>query len=360
MRIKFILLALLLTPLIYSQDIDYMKMIDIEIGSSLKDVKNLWETGELKEYGMLKKEQILAREKTSYLKYGNKSKEAIFSRTYSFIEDSLFSITIISRLTLGEASLFVISLEGKYGKLKQEFEWKFQTFEVERINKKDSSINKIGFGIEPGHKKFKISFNITNLRLVEKRKTIMKEFISKNNSLDGFFNIIWESSKEEVIKSMESFEGVRVDSIREYRVDFSGGEFGGVKVSKWIYAFEDDKFYNLLIEFDSKVGSNDFHKVKKLLTFHYGNEANINTVYHLTKNEILKFFNWLYYSNSMEIFAKIILKGCCDVESPKPLRLSYTYIPISRNVLPKRPPDIKCWPGIKNKTKGVKSEINIH
>jgi len=339
MRIKFILLALLLTPSICSQDIDYMKMIEMEIGSSLDDVKTIWDTSKLNEYGYLKGETIVNREKTSYLKYGDKSEETIFSCTYSFIEDSLFSITIIPRLTLEEANVFVNSLEDKYGKLKQELDLELQSFDVEKINRKDSSTNRVSFGVAHKNEKVKTSFNITNLRLVEKRETIMKEFISKNDSLDGFFDIEWGSTKEEVIEKMKSFNNVNIDSLNEYRVDFIDGEFGGVKVSKWIFAFEDDKFYNLLIEFDSKIGGDDFEKMKVFLIANYGNEVNINIVYPSTKSVSLNFFNWLYYYNSIEIIAKINLKGCCDVERPKPLRLSYTYVPILRTVLPKRPPN---------------------
>ena len=343
-KIHFILFTLLLGQIIYSQDIDYMKMIEMEIGSSLNDVKNIWDTSKLNEYGYLKGETIVPREKTSYLKYGDKSEEYIFSCRYSFVEDSLFSITIIPRLTLEEANVFVNSLEDKYGKLKQDFDLELQSFDVEKINRKDSSTNRVAFGVARSNEKIKTSFDISNLRLVEKRKTIIKEFISNNDSLDGFFDIEWGSTKEEVIEKMKSFNNVNIESLNEYRVDFIDGEFGGVKVSKWIFAFEDDKFYNLLIEFDSQVGNDDFDQVKEFLISNYGNEVIINTVYHSTKNKFLKFFNWLYYYNSIDIFAKVNLKGCCDVERPKPLRLSYTYVPISRTVLPKRPPNTRIFP----------------
>jgi hypothetical protein len=157
--------------------------------------------------------------------------------------------------------------------------WQFNSFTVYKENKKDGSTNSISCGVEPRKEKIKFSVSITNLRLADKRKLIFENFSTKNDSLHGFFDIKWKSSKEEVIKRMKLYKGVEIDSISEYRIDFSGGEFGEVKVSKWFFAFHDNEFYNLVIEFDSKAGTDDFNKLKDLLISHYGNEYNFHAIY---------------------------------------------------------------------------------
>ncbi len=348
-NIKFILFTILLTTSLHSQELDYMKMIDIEIGSSLKDVKNLWESSELNQYSMLKAENILVREKHGFLLYRDTNDEFTFMCNYQFIEDSLFSIILTNYLTLNEANTYVRLIKDKFDISIDEGSWKVESFDTIKPNKYGST-NSISFGIEPRKDKIKFSISITNLRQANKRKTFFEEFTTQNDSLNGFFDIKWESSKDEVIKRMKLYEGVELDSINDYRVDFIGGEFGRVKVKKWVFAFEDDQFYNLLIEFDSQVGSDDFLQLEKLLINAYGNEYNLHITYEDQKEIFVKDLLWIFYNSEIntfydskrEMIAKIHLRSCCDEDKPKPLRLSYTYVPISINVLPKRPSQISC------------------
>ena len=354
-KIITIMLTLLLSQIVCTQQIDYLKMLDIEIGASLNNVKNRWENSELSNYGILKTENVLTRDKYSFILFRDKSNEFIFTYNYHFIEDSLFSIILTNNLELNDANRFAMRIKNKFDISVKKDGWQFNSFTVYKENKKDGSTNSISGGVEPRKEKIKFSVSITNLRLADKRKLIFENFSTQNDSLHGFFDIKWKSSKEEVIKRMKLYKGVEIDSISEYRVDFSGGEFGEVKVSKWFFAFHDNEFYNLEIEFDSKAGTDDFNKLKDLLISHYGNEYNFHAIYedqtYISVMDLYWSFydtdNMMFYANTREMFANIYFRSCCDVEKAKPLRISYTYVPISKwsnYFLPKRTPQIVCPP----------------
>jgi hypothetical protein len=326
-------------------------MIDMEIGSSTMDVHNMWESSELSKDGFLKMENFTIKVKHNQMLYRDLNEEFTFTCNYNFIEDSLFSIVLTNNLKLKEAFKYTRSIKEKFGFPINEENWVFKSFN-KYLQNNDGSTNEILFGVGPREDKVKFSISVTNLRMSNKLKSNIQYFTTYNDSLNGFFNIMWESSKEEVIEKMKMYEGVEVDSICDYRTDFVGGTFNEVKVKKWAFAFDEDRFYNLLIEFDSNEGSNDFNNLEDFLINEYGSEYDFHIV-HEDKREIyMKDLLWnfyegeenTFYDNLSKMIAKIHFRGCCDEDNPRPMYLSYTYVPLSNYGLPKRPPQIVCPP----------------
>ena len=325
-------------------------MIAMEIGSSTNDVKDKWENSMLSSYGYLKTENYETKGKYSFLLYRDMNEEFTFMCNYNFIQDSLFSIVLTNNLNLDEANQYARVIKDNYYFPIEEENWKTETFDTVFTNIKDGSSNKVSFGIEPRKDKVKFSISITNLRMSNELSSSLHNYSTKNDSLNGFFDIVWKSPKETVIKKMKSYYGVDVDSICDYRVDFVGGTFNGVKVKKWVFAFDEDRFYNLLIEFASNVGGNDFSKLENFLIDEYGNEYNYHIVYEDKNEEYMKDFMWYFYNDKTfndihhRMIAQIHFRGCCNENNPKPMYISYNYVPISQYSLPKRPPQIVCPP----------------
>jgi len=66
---------------------------------------------------------------------------------------------------------------------------------------------------------------------------------------DGFLDIKWRSSKKVVENYMNKREGVSVIKNSKDEIIFSGGEFGGYKVSDWVFEFYNNKFCAVTINF---------------------------------------------------------------------------------------------------------------
>lgn len=350
--IKTILISLLLTSILYPQKVNYISMIAMEIGSSTKDVKSKWVNSELSSYGFLKTENNETKGKHTFLLYRDMNEEFTFNCNYTFIEDSLFSTVLTNHLNLDEANDYVRLIKDNFYFPIEEGNWKLETFNNVFTNIKDGSSNKVSFGVEPQNDKVKFSISITNLRMSDELSSSLQDFPTKNDSLNGFLDIMWKSSKESVIERMKSYNGVKLDTICDYRIDFVGGTFNEVKVKRWVFAFDNDRFYNLLIEFDSKVGSNDFSKLEKYLIEEYGSEYNYHIVYEDKKEVYMKDLTWYFYygkentfiDNPRKMIANIHFRGCCDEDNPQAMYVSYTYVPISKYGLPKRPLQIVCPP----------------
>ena len=81
----------------------------------------------------------------------------------------------------------------------------------------------------------------------------------------------------------------------------------------------------------------------------YGSEYNYHIVYEDQREIYMKDLYWFYYENYEETFydtprkmiAKIFFRSCCDEDNPNPKYISYTYIPLSNEGLPRRPLQIK-------------------
>ena len=71
----------------------------------------------------------------------------------------------------------------------------------------------------------------------------------QNKKLDGFLDIKWRSSKKVVEDYMKKREGVYVLKNSKDEITFSGGEFGGYKVSDWVFEFYNNKFCAVTINF---------------------------------------------------------------------------------------------------------------
>jgi hypothetical protein len=168
---KTILFTLLVVQTLFSQNINYLKMIDLKIGSSMNAIKNEWESGELSNCGFLKKENLVTREKLIFLLYRDRNDEFTFICNYYFIEDSLFSIILTNNLSLDEANKYAKLIKDKFDISIDAASWKLESFDIVKPNN-DGSTNSISFGVEPRKDKIKFSISITNLRLANKRKII--------------------------------------------------------------------------------------------------------------------------------------------------------------------------------------------
>jgi hypothetical protein len=330
--------------------IEYIKIIDMKLGSSSEDVKSQWKVGDLSTYGFLKMENYTVSNKHIQLLFRDKNKEFTFTCNYNFIEDSLFNIVLTNVLNFDEAKKYVRFIKDKYNVPIDEDDWEFKSFD--KVIENENGTIEVLFDISPIKDKYKLSFSVSNIRM--SKELSIQDYSTQNDTMIEFFDISWESSKESVIKKMNSFKDVKLDSIYDYyeRVDFVGGEFEGVKVNKWVFTFDEDRFYNLFIEFDSNEGSNDFSKLENFLISMYGSERNYHIVYEGKREVYMKDLYWFYYEDIEQTFydtpqnliVKIFFRGCCDEYNPKPKYISYTYMPLSNEGLPKRPPPITCPP----------------
>lgn len=67
--------------------------------------------------------------------------------------------------------------------------------------------------------------------------------------LDGFLDIKWRSSKKNVEDYMKKLEGVYTLKNSSDEIRFSGGKFGGYKVSEWVFEFYKNKFCAVTVNF---------------------------------------------------------------------------------------------------------------
>lgn len=72
---------------------------------------------------------------------------------------------------------------------------------------------------------------------------------SQDKKLDGFLDLKWKSSKKVVENYMKKRNGVYVVKNSKDEITFGGGEFGGYKVSGWVFEFYKNKFCAVTIDF---------------------------------------------------------------------------------------------------------------
>ncbi len=331
---------------IFSQEIDYLRMIDMEIGSSVNEVKNKWENGELSEYGFLKVETFSAREQFTMLKYRSRNKEFTFICDYKFKDDSLFSYSIMNKLGLEEAKRYEKQIRDKFDLPFNGSSLSVDPFSITFQND-NGLINTVSFGIESTREKITLSITINNQRMAKEYWSRVENYSPPKDSLNGFYDIEWKSSWDQVVKKMRSYEGTKIDStFFNSKLYFIGGTFNGVKVKNWIFSFYNDMFYNLVIVFDSAEQNINYTNLEKRLINDYGDNYNYTLAYESQKEKFEKSLVWYFRSVDEETISEkpprfsafIYFKSCCDEDNPIPQTITYNFVPISSNGLPKQPP----------------------
>jgi hypothetical protein len=327
---------------ILPQEIDYLKMIDMEIGSSVNEVKNKWENGELSEYGFLKVETFSAREQFTMLKYRDRNKEFTFICDYKFKDDSLFSYSIMNKLELEEAKRYEKQIRDKFDLPFNKSSLSVDPFSI-TLQKDNGLINTVSFGIESTREKITLSITINNQRMAKENWSRVENYSPPKDSLNGFHEIVWKSSWDQVIKKMKSYEGTKIDSaFFNSKLHFIGGTFIGMKVRNWIFSFYNDMFYNLVIVFDSTEKDINYSNLEKCLINDYGDNFNYTLAYEIQKGKFEKTLLWYFRSVDEETISEksprfsafIYFKSCCDEDNPRAQTITYNFVPISRMDFP--------------------------